>query len=119
MRAPAVFLAVWTLLVWAGRIRNAVGADEGLGPVVLAVTFVVLAVVVLASRCARPAVLALAGWTTAVWAVRAVDIAVLSDHEAAFVVVHLVLAVVSIALAAWAARAELTRSARAPQPAGG
>lgn len=97
-------LALWTLFVWVGRIRNALPADEGAGPVLLAATFVALAVVVLATRGARPWVLALAGWTVAVWAVRAVDIAVLSDHDAGFVAVHLVLASVSIALAWWALR---------------
>lgn len=119
MPAPAAVLAVWTLVVWAGRIRNAVTADEGIGPVLLAVTFVALAVAVLVTRGARPAVLALAAWTTGVWAVRAVDIALLSDHEAAFVVVHVVLAVVSVALSAWAARGRLTRSGRAPRPVAG
>jgi len=39
-----------------------------------------------------------AAWTVGVWAVRGVQIA-LADHEAAFIVVHLVLAAVSIALA--------------------
>ena len=38
-------------------------------------------------------------WTIAVWVVRGVQIA-LSDDEAAFIVVHLVLGIVSIALAA-------------------
>jgi hypothetical protein len=117
--APVVVLAVWTLLVWGGRIRNAVSADEGVGPVLLAVTFVVLAVLVLVTR-TRPrlAGLPLAAWTIGVWVVRAIDIAVLSDHEAAFVVVHLVLAAVSVALAAWTIRS-LTRSGRAPQPTAG
>jgi hypothetical protein len=44
----------------------------------------------------------LAGWTTVVWVVRAADIALGGDHEAAFVAVHVVLAAVSIGLAAWA-----------------
>lgn len=114
-RAPLA-LAVWTLLVWAGRIRNAVDAGEGAAPVVLAVTFVVLAVAVLATRAARSATLALASWTVAVWVVRAVDIALLSDHDTGFVVVHLVLAVVSIALAA-AAVVAVSRTARRRAPA--
>jgi hypothetical protein len=117
--APVVVLAVWTLLVWAGRIRNAVASDEGIGPVLLAGTFVVLAVLALATRGrSRTAGLALAVWTIAVWVVRGIDIALFSDHETAFVVVHLVLATVSVALAVWTARS-LTRSARAPQPVAG
>ena len=49
------------------------------------------------------AVPALAVATIVVWAVR-VPLVVTSDHEAAFVVVHLVLAVVSVTLAAGALR---------------
>ncbi len=49
----------------------------------------------------RVVVAALAGWTVGVWIVRAVGIAT-GDHEAAFIAVHLVLALVSIALSAWA-----------------
>jgi hypothetical protein len=83
------------------------------------VTFVLLAVAVLVTRGRdRRAVLGLAGWTLGVWVVRAVDIAFLSDHGAAFVIVHVVLAVVSVALALLAARA-VTRSARAPLPVAG
>ena len=117
MPAPVLALAVWTLLVWAGRIRNAVADDAGTGPIVLAASFVALAVLVLVTRM-RGAVLALALWTVTVWTVRAVDIALLSDHDTAFVVVHLVLASLSVALAVWAART-VTRSGRAPQPAAG
>lgn len=114
MRRPALALAVWTLVVWAGRVRNAVDGDEGAGAVVLAATFVALAVAVLATR-GRPAVvLALAAWTVAVWSVRLVDIAVLSDRAAAFVVVHAALAVVSAALAVWAVRDVSPGARRAP-----
>jgi hypothetical protein len=108
---PVVAFAVWTLVVWGGRIRNAVADADGARPVVLAVTFVALAAAVLITRADRRAVLALAAWTVGVWVVRGVDIALLSDHDTAFVVVHLVLAVVSVALAVAA-----TRSARARQP---
>jgi hypothetical protein len=94
-RAPFA-LAAWTLFVWGVRIRNAGGE---LVPTVVAVTFVLLAVAVLVTRGGRTVTLALAGWTVAVWAVRLVDIALLSEHDAAFVAVHAVLAVVSIALA--------------------
>lgn len=105
-------LPLWTLAVWGGRIRNAVDGDEGAGPVLLALTFVLLAVAALLDR---RAAYVLAGWTIAVWVVRIVDIAILSDRGAAFIAVHLVLAAVSVGLAAWT----VTRSARAPQPAAG
>jgi hypothetical protein len=89
---PVVAFAVWTLVVWGGRFRNALADGDGAGPVVLAVTFVALAAAVLVTRGDRRAVVALAAWTVAVWVVRAVDIALLSDHETAFFVVHVVLA---------------------------
>lgn len=101
LRSWAGALALFTLFVWGVRIRNAVGE---LGPTLLAITFVALAVAVLLTKAGRSATLALAGWTVAVWVVRLVDIALLSDHEAAFVVVHAVLALVSISLAVLAAR---------------
>ena len=123
----AAFLA-WTLLVWGGRIRNAV-ADPALdaggrtGPLLLSLSFVlpalVLAVVLVlqwrGGPAARtvPAVTALAGWTTAVWVLRAGDIALGGDHEVGFVVVHVVLAVVSITLG-WLAVRSLRRSAGRP-----
>lgn len=113
-RWPLV-LVVWTVLVWTTRIGNIWGdADltggERWGRTALALSFTVLAVAV---ACAvvrqtpwrRVAVTALASWTVVVWLVRAIGIAT-GDHELAFVVVHLVLAVVSIALSVLALRAE-------------
>lgn len=131
---------VWTLFVWVGRIRNALGdpaLDDGgrTGPLLLALSFVLPAVVLgaawLVSRRSgsgsgsgsargvtpfvRNGVIALAAWTTGVWVVRILDIALAGDHEVGFVVVHAVLAVVSIASAiaaagaVWATR-EPTRS---------
>lgn len=114
-RRPAtVVLVVWTLLVWTTRISNIWG-DEALsdgekwGRTGLALSFTVLAAVVAVAlwrraSWLRPAVVALAGWTVAVWVVRSVGIAA-GDHDTAFVVVHLVLAVVSIGLAGAAVRA--------------
>lgn len=107
-----VALVVWTLLIWTTRIRNIWGDDEldataKWGRTALALSFTVLAVAVAVAawRRARPAlrlsVLTLAGWTTAVWLVRSADITT-GDHDAAFKIVHLVLAVVSIALSALA-----------------
>jgi hypothetical protein len=109
----AVVLSAWTLPVWTTRIGNIWGDDdlttgEKWGRTGLAMSFTVLAVAVLIAVVRRapwrgPAVKALAGWTIAVWLVRALGIA-MGDHEAAFVLVHLVLAVVSIALSVLALR---------------
>lgn len=123
VRRPAWYalpaFVVWTLLVWATRIDN-IWSDPALtdsgkwARTALAVSFVVaaLAVAIVAVRTWRQpptridgAVLDVAAfWTLAVWAVRAVQIA-LGDHSVGFIVVHLLLAVVSIALAWWLARA--------------
>lgn len=109
--------AAWTLLVWATRIDNIL-ADEALDGaqqawrLALSASFVIPAVV-LVVQWVRPRVVrsapvgdasrllaqALAWWTVVVWPVRSLGI-VLADHDAAFVVVHLALAAVSIGLAA-------------------
>jgi hypothetical protein len=113
-RIAAFVLAGWTLFVWTTRIGNiwrddAASTPSKFGSTALALSFTVLAVavaVVAARRLGdllRPTVLALAGWTTAVWLVRTLTI-LAGDRSAGFKVVHGVLAVVSIALAAWAAR---------------
>lgn len=128
-----VFL-VWSLFTWVGRLRNVL-TDETLsgaertGPLLLAASFVLPALVLAAlwwrhvggrwtgrdiapvAPALRTATLAFAAWTVAVWVVRAVDIALFSDHEVGFVVVHTVLAVVAIALSV-AAGASLVRSHR-------
>jgi hypothetical protein len=113
-RRLLVGLAGWTLFVWLTRVRNVVGDDDlgtavRLGGLALAGSFVVLAALVLAglrepAARLRRRVGLLAGWTTAVWLVRGVAIAT-GGHAAGFVAVHLVLAVVSIALAAVSWRA--------------
>jgi hypothetical protein len=116
---PAVALVAWTLFVWATRFLNIWRDDTldtagKLGRSALAATFVVLAVAVIATRFRqRGAVLALAGWTTAVWVVRTIGI-LAHDHDVAFKAVHVVLAVISIALSAWAARSLRTTPAPAP-----
>ena len=62
-----------------------------------------------------PVVRMLAGWTIAVWLVRSIGIAT-ADHDAAFIVVHLVLAAISVTLAALAVR-EVGETANAePMP---
>ena len=115
-RSPAtVALVVWTLLVWTARIGNiwgdhALTAGEKWARTGLALSFTVVAAAVAVALWRQTswrtiAVRALAGWTIAVWVVRAVGIS-MGDHEAAFIAVHLVLAAVSIALSALAVREE-------------
>ena len=104
-------LVGWTVFVWAGRIRLAEGE---VGPFLLALTFLVpavaLAVALVKFRTAVPALVgALALWTTGVWVVRDADIVLGGDHPVGFVVVHVVLGVVSVALAALALRSVLRR----------
>jgi len=107
-----VALVAWTFLVWTTRIRN-IWTDEALtsgeqwARTALAGSFTVLAVAVvvaLVQRASwlRPAVGVLAVWSVVVWVVRSVGIAT-ADHDAGFVAVHLVLAVVSAVLSglAW------------------
>lgn len=110
--AAVVALVVWTPFVWSTRFGT-IWSDDGLdtagklGRTALALSFTVLAlaVAVTAWRRAwgamRSTVVALAAWTTVVWVPRSVGI-VVGDHSAAFKVVHLVLAVVSIGLSVWA-----------------
>ena len=111
-RTPvAVFvLAVWTLLVWSNRVYN-IASDSANGDgldLARAIAFVLvgLAVAVVALAPTSPEVLhrvvSVAGWASiALWATRIVTIP-MGDHDVAFVVVHLVLAAISIALALWA-----------------
>lgn len=112
-RRATVALVVWTLGVWTTRINN-IWADDALtttekwGRTALAASFtalVVAVVVALWRRAAwvRLAVGVLGAWTIVVWIVRSVGIAT-GGHDGAFVAVHLVLAVVSAALAALAWR---------------
>ena len=112
-RPSTIALCAWTLLVWTTRVGNIWGDDdlttaEKWGRTGLAMSFTVLAVAVgYALYRRRPwlgrAVTALAGWTIGVWMVRAVGIAA-GDHAAAFIIVHVALAVVSAALAVLAVR---------------
>ena len=113
-REPLVAVLVgWTLFVWATRIGNiwrdhSLSHGQKVGSTALALSFTALAVVVLAAwlqrrRWLTGAVVVLAGWTTGVWIARFVAIAD-DGRGAGFVLVHLVLAVVSIALAGAATR---------------
>jgi hypothetical protein len=122
-----VALVVWTLFVWSTRFGTIWSDDDldtagKLGRTALGLSFTVLAITVAVAAWRRAAValrwsvVALAGWTTAVWLVRSVGITV-GDHEVGFKVVHLVLAVVSIALSALAVRSLERRPERPETPA--
>jgi hypothetical protein len=118
----AVFaLLAWTFLVWTTRIGNIWGdaeldAAERWGRTGLALSFTVLAAAVIVAYWygerlgVRRAVLALCGWTVAVWTVRSAAI-LLGDWSVGFKAVHLVLAISSIALSVVA-----LRSLREPAP---
>ncbi len=111
----SLILAAWTLFVWLGRVRNVLADDTLTGwsagwRLALSSSFVVLALAVVAAVVHQRATAAagptpalrlgagaLAALGIAVWAVRGTDIAV-GDHSAAFIAVHVVLAVVTIAL---------------------
>jgi hypothetical protein len=118
--------AVWTLFVWATRIDNiwsddALDGGQKLTRTALALSFVTVALVVgwVAARTFRrppsPVDLRLvqlaAAWTIGVWIIRAGAIAV-GDHEVPFIVVHVVLGVISTALAV--AATVVVREARTP-----
>lgn len=138
-RWPILALAAWSAFVWCTRISNAwndvsattatkVGATAlSLSVLVLAVAAVVV-VVRARSRAVtgaeRRVVQVFAGWTIAVWIVRAVEIS-LADYSTnpaitnptGFKVVHVVLGLVSIGLAALSWRAVAARSAEPVDPA--
>jgi len=129
LRSTPLLLALWTLFVWVGRMRNLVQEpgpllDAGRWSLAASVLFTVLGLTLLAGLAARglgsdgsplarasaAVTVALAGLSVVVWLVRGVDIA-LGDHSAAFVAVHLVLAAVSISLAGLAVLAVRARAA--------
>lgn len=121
---------VWSVFVWGNRISNTLRSDEStvsktfstvLSIVLLASAVAVLAVTVRAwrgvVRDSGGKVLLTAGLVTVVvWLVRIPQIA-LADHDAGFVIVHVVLGLISIALAVPVARigAAARRAAR-PRP---
>ena len=119
-----MLLAGWTLFVWLGRVRN-IAADRTLdragtvGAMVLPLLLVfgALALIVVlirgsVDRARERVVTGVAVLTIGVWVVRGADIAFGGDHAAGFIVVHVVLASVSIGLAAWAWRVVRHHAAR-------
>ncbi len=118
---PVVALLAWTALVWLSRIRNVVGNEDLDGGqklvrlLIVAVFLGLAAMVVVSWR--RPArtlwVTALSAWTVGLWTVQMVGI-LLDDHGLGFVLIHAVLAAVSITLAALAWRSQ-RRAAAAPR----
>ena len=124
-------LVVWTVFVWGGRVRNALGDPDlsgggRTGPLLLAATFLVPAVALAVALVVsgrqqahdRGPVRALVGalglWTVCVWVVRAADIVLGGDHPVPFVVVHVVLAAVSVGLSVAALRQQLAAPVALP-----
>jgi hypothetical protein len=110
---------LWTLFVWGTRIFNILTDGGGAGALVVALGLTALGVAAAVSlgrvRRLPWALPALAVATVAVWVVR-VPLLLAHDHAAGFVVVHLVLAGVSLALAGATLRATTPRR-RSPAPA--
>jgi hypothetical protein len=110
-RWPVLALVGWSAFVWITRINNVLADDDADKPLALALAASVLvlaaasAVVLVRRRSASTTEtdqrlwLAFAGWTVLVWVVRGIEIT-LSDHNLGFKLVHVMLGVVSVALAA-------------------
>jgi hypothetical protein len=95
-------LPIWTLLIWATRIRIILSQDGGAAELVVPIVLTVLAVGALVER--RRWLAVLAAVTVAVWMVR-LPFVLLHQHSAGFKVVHAALAAISIGLAVAAWRA--------------
>lgn len=116
IRLRAFVLCGWTAFVWVTRIRNAFGDDDlGTGAraiaLVTAVGFTVIAATVAFGHLrklpwAGAATVGFAMITSGYWVVRMITI-ISRDHSAAFIIVHCVLGLVSIALSVWATLAAL------------
>jgi uncharacterized membrane protein len=120
------------MFVWGiVRVRNIMGdaelaSSERTWPLILAaslwvpaaVLLIVLVVTVIRKKpfgkAATVGVAVLGVWTTLVWMVRAFDIALVSNRELPFILVHLMLGVISVGLAVLAARALRPDPALAP-----
>jgi hypothetical protein len=131
-RRTLVALAVWTSYVWTTRIRNVwtdedAGSVEQLSSTALSLVMLALAAgVAVALVQARGRGGALPSWaprlvqatavaTVVVWLVRGAMIAT-AGHDLGFVVVHLTLAAISIALAVAAHRRVQAPLRRRPAP---
>lgn len=115
LRSRIVLLAfvVWTVFVWANRISNTLRSEESTGAktfstalsvVMLAFAVAVVVVVVKAwkgqlSIGGAKILMVSAAVTVVVWLVRVPQI-LMADHGAPFKIVHLMLGVVSVVLAA-------------------
>jgi hypothetical protein len=88
-------LPVWTLFVWATRIRIILGQHGNKTAVIVPVVLTVLAVAALVDRRRWSPALLVA--TVGVWAVR-LPLVLVHDHSTAFKLVHATLAVVSLGL---------------------
>ena len=89
-------LPVWTLLVWATRIRNIMEQDGSAAELIVPSVLTVLAVVALLDR--RRGLWALVVATVGVWAVR-LPFVLVHHHSVPFKLVHTALAVISVGLA--------------------
>jgi hypothetical protein len=89
-------LAGWTVLIWIGRVRNIVHAHGAAVELLVPVVLVALGIATFVRPRQAGQLLALV--TIVVWAIR-VPLVLVHDHSAAFVIVHVVLAAVSMALA--------------------
>jgi hypothetical protein len=107
-------LPIWTLLIWATRIRNILSDDGSRAALIVPVVLTVLAIGALIER--RRWLVVLATATIAVWLVR-LPLVLLHDHSFGFKVVHGALAVVSIGLAVGAWRALRQRRLLLPRSA--
>jgi hypothetical protein len=107
-------LPIWTLFVWATRIRIILSQDGSRSAVIVPVVLTVLAIAALVER--RRWLAALAAATIAVWVVR-LPLVLIHHHSVGFKVVHAALAAVSIWLAAGAWRALRQRRLSLPRPA--
>jgi hypothetical protein len=116
-------LTAWTAFVWTTRISNALNGTESTADKALSIVFAVIFLgfaigsVVLLVRLWKGAIFdrtwagfvaLFAAWTTTVWCVRFVTIG-LSDNTMAFKLVHIVLGLISIGLAALPAREAVAR----------
>ena len=129
-RVLVLAFVLWTAFVWANRISNTLRSDESTGAktfsTVLSIVLLLfgLAVLIVTVRAWRrglrdtgAGVLVAAGAVTVVvWVVRVPQI-LLADHTVGFKAVHVVLGLVSIALAVAVVRVGLAaRRALQPRP---